>query len=254
MRKVSFLFLITFVLFSVTVCLAQGNRTPRRVTTVKPKPTPTPKSEDLSIISTAEDETTTNTNTQTGKKTSKRTPQPQSEQEFLRETMTDLTTEISSLSERVGQMEEKQQQLIDLDLLSRAEARAETLHQQLFDTLTKEADLKGRLAQIEYEIRPEIIERSMSIIGSTRPEDLREARKIQLNGEKQRIQDQIDMIQKNRLRLERDIANADQLVERLRNRIENSSNSPLPAKPVGKAKEKTTTDNPDKPDPDKPTE
>lgn len=255
MRKVSFLLLITFVFFSVSICLAQGSK-PRRVTTTskaKPKPTPTPKAEDLSIISTAEDETATDTQTQPVKKSSKRTSQPQSEQEYMRGTMNGLSTDIGTLSERVGQMEEKQRQLINLQILSQAEARAETLHQQLFDTMTKEADLKSRLSQLEFEGRPEVIERSMNGIGSTRPEDLREARRQQINAEKQRIQDQLAMIQQNRTRLEAGVANADQIVERLRRKLEESLDSPQ-TNSTQKAKDKPETDKPEEINPDNPAE
>lgn len=251
MRKVSFLLSITFVFFSVSICLAQGSK-PRRVTTTskaKPKPTPTPKAEELSIISTAEDEATDTTETQPAKKPTKRTSQPQSEQEYMRGTMNGLSTDIGTLSERVGQMEEKQRQLINLQILSQAEARAETLHQQLFDTMTKEADLKGRLMQLEYEGRSEIIERSMSGIGSTRPEDLREARRQQINAEKQRIQDQITLIQQNRARLEAGVNSADQLVERLRRSLEEMLDNPQ-TKTVPKPKEKTDTDKPEQDNPD----
>lgn len=246
MRKViSFVSITVFVLLSVFVCAAQqGTKQTSRTTNT----TTQPKNDDVKIISIAgEDEPTNTTNTPPPKKTNKRNPQPESEQEYLRRTIGDLATEISSLSERVAQMEEKQQQLIDLEILSRAEARAELLHQQLFETLTKEAELKGKLAQIEYDSRPEIIERTMSIIGSTRPEDLRDTRRQQLQAEKFRIQEQLNMIQQNRLRLELAVTNADLLVERLRKRIEEALDNPVPsrAKPKSKSTDKTDPNNPD---------
>lgn len=247
MRKVSFLFLITLVLFSVSVCMAQTGRTSRRVTNPAPKPTPTPKSEDLSIISTADDEPTNTTNTQPAKKTTKRNTASTSEQGYIRDSLTDLNTDVGSLSERVGQMEEKQRQLLDLNVLSQAEARAETLHQQLFDIVSKEADLKGRMAQLDYDSRPEIIERATNGYGSTRPEDLREARRIQLAAEKQRIQEQLDMISKRRVQLEMGVQNADQLVELLRKRLDDNLNNPVQKKPTRKAKQETDEENPDKP-------
>lgn len=242
MRKLLFWISITILtLFSFSVCFAQQKtKSTSRVTpTPTPKSSVKPKTEDLSIISLADDPPpANNTNTKQTKKTSKINIQPESEQEFLRQTIMDLTSEISTLSERVSQMEEKQRQLIDLEMLSRAETRAETLHQQLFEVLSKEAELKGRMAQIEYESRPEIIERSMSGIGTTRPEELRETRRIQLQAEKQRVQEQLNMIQQNRIRLELATSNADQLVERLRRRLEESLDSPLPPGPIQKSKEK----------------
>lgn len=244
---------ISFLFFSVSVCLAQqGNRQTRRVAkpTANPTPSPTPKSGDVTIISLAEDEPTPN-NTKTSKKSSQRNSQS-TEQDSVRSVVMELTSEVSTLSERVAQMEEKQQQMIDLELLSRAEARAENLHQQLFETLTKESDIKGRLAQLEYESRPEVIERSVGIIGTTRPEELRESRRRALQAETQRLQEQLNMIQQNRLRLERDTANADQLVEKLRRRLEESVDNPLPTRPTRKAKEKEQENN-DKPNEVKPS-
>jgi hypothetical protein len=243
-KVTSFVSIIVFVLLSTFVCAAQGTKPTSRTTTT----TTQPKSDDVKIISLAEDEPMPNAaNTQPDKKKNKRNAQPESEQEYLRRTIGELATEISSLSERVAQMEEKQQQLIDLEILSRAEARAELLHQQLFETLTKEAELKGKLAQVEYDSRPEIIERTMSIIGSTRPEDLRDARRQQLQAEKYRIQEQLLMIQQNRLRLELAVTNADLLVERLRNRIEEALDNPVPqrTKPKSKPTDKTDSNNPD---------
>lgn len=254
MRKLLFWLSIVILIFS-SFSLGFAQQRTRSTNRVTPKPSPTPSvktvTEDLSIISLADDQPVGNTNTKQTKKTSKTNTQPEAEQDFLRRTITDLTTEISTLSERVAQMEEKQQQLIDLEMLTRAETRAETLHQQLFEVLSKEAELKGRMSQIEYESRPEIIERSMSGIGTTRPEELRDARRIQLQAEKQRVQEQLTMIQQNRIRLEVATANADQLVERLSSRLEESFNSPLP-RPVRKSKEKQTDNKPDEDDPQKP--
>jgi len=246
-----FLLLLSIILLSVFICTAQTK--PRKTKTtavVVPSPTPVPNNEPK-IISLAEDEPVANNANTANKKSRQRTVQPESEQEFLRRSIGELTAEVNSLAERVGGMEEKQQQLIDLELLSRAEQRAETLHQQLFDTLTKEADVKGKLAQIEYEMRPEVIERTAGLVGTTRPEEIREARRVQLQAEKQRLQGQLSMIEQNRSRLELAVNNADLLVERLRKRLEENLDNPQPqrTKPAPKKKDKQTdTQNDDEPE------
>ncbi len=247
MRKFSSIPAITFiVLLSAFVCNAQRPKpqaTPKSVAV----PTPTPVN-DPKIISLAEDETANNTTNTKNNKSRKSTVQPEPEQEFLRRSIGELTAEVNSLAERVGGMEEKQQQLIDLELLSRAEQRAETLHQQLFDTLTKEAEAKSKLSQIEYELRPEIIERAIGMVGTTRPEELRDARRVQLQAERQRLQEQLSMIQQNRMRLELAVSNADLLVDRLRKRLEDNLDNPQPQRTKPRKAKQTETQNNDDPE------
>lgn len=226
------------------------------VTNASPTPTPKSSSGEIKILSLAEETNgeTANTQPTTTPRKKKQTASLDAEQEYLWRAMNELTAEVRALSERVGEMEEKQQTLVDLEILSRAEQRAEVLHGQLFDTKTKESELKGRLAQIEFEIKPEIIERATSLIGSTRPEDLREVRRRQLEAEKQRVFEQLQMVEQNRYRLEQAVANADMLVERLRKRLEDNLDNPLPRRerPTPKAKEKQTdTTNQTNKDPNK---
>lgn len=87
--------------------------------------------------------------------------------------------------------------------------RAANLRAQLVDIQSKQTELQTRLEQIEEQIKPENIERSLAGIGSTHPEDLREQRRRQLEIEKRGVQAQLDTLAASRARLEAAIASAD---------------------------------------------
>ena len=55
-----------------------------------------------------------------------------------------------------------------------AAEKADNLRLQLLDVQAKEAALQERVRQLDEDLKPENIERSLAGIGSTRPEELRE--------------------------------------------------------------------------------
>lgn len=85
----------------------------------------------------------------------------------------------------------------------------EKLRTQLFEVKTKEEDLRVRLAQLDEAIKPENIERSLAGVGSTKPEELREARRRQLSVQRDGILAQLKTLETSRLRLETALANAE---------------------------------------------
>jgi len=92
---------------------------------------------------------------------------------------------------------------------SGAQEPAANLRAQLTDLQAQQADLQSRLTQLDEDIKPENIERSLAGIGSTHPEDLREARRRQLEIQRKGIQSQLDNLAATRVRLEAAIAAAD---------------------------------------------
>ncbi len=92
-----------------------------------------------------------------------------------------------------------------------AAENAETLRAQLLEVLAKQDALRSRLEQLEESIKPENIERSLAGVGSTRPEELREARRRQLTIERDGVLAQLKTLETSRQRLEAAIANADAL-------------------------------------------
>lgn len=92
---------------------------------------------------------------------------------------------------------------------SNAAQDVENLRSQLADVQNQEVDLKGRLDQLEIDLRPENIERYFSGVGSTRPEELREQRRRQLQTEKDRITNQLQQLAERHSRLETSIVDAE---------------------------------------------
>ncbi|HKR13258.1 MAG TPA: hypothetical protein VJT15_14445 [Pyrinomonadaceae bacterium] len=80
---------------------------------------------------------------------------------------------------------------------------------QLLDLQAKEEELKARAAQLEEALRPENIERSLAGVGSTRPEELREARRKQLTIERDGVLAQLKILETSRTRLETALAQAE---------------------------------------------
>ncbi|HEU4932890.1 MAG TPA: hypothetical protein VFT48_12490 [Pyrinomonadaceae bacterium] len=92
-----------------------------------------------------------------------------------------------------------------------AAERVEKLRSQLLEVQTKENALRTRVEQLDESIKPENIERSLAGIGSTRPEELREARRRQLTIERDGVLAQLKTLETSRQRLETAIASAEAL-------------------------------------------
>jgi len=90
-----------------------------------------------------------------------------------------------------------------------AQEGAVNLRAQLIETQAKQAELQLRLEQLEQDLKPENIERSLAGIGSTHPEELREARRRQFEIQKKGVQSQLEVLAAGRTRLDAAIARAD---------------------------------------------
>jgi chromosome segregation ATPase len=247
------------VLLAVGLCVdeagAQRRRTRRSrratnpvVTNTQPIITPTPSAEPQ-IISTAEQQTaeaagqTTTSTRRTGRRRAAEIAEEDNEA-TVRRTVTDLSAQVTKLNEKLSQMEQQQRTLVDLERLSRAEQRAEALRAQLQTTQEKETNVSARLEQIEFDLRPENIERTVSTFGSTHPEDARDARRRGLENERTMLRAQLDTLQSGRSRLESAIVTADTEVDRLRKRIDDSNERPAEAATENGDTESTDTNEP----------
>lgn len=85
----------------------------------------------------------------------------------------------------------------------------ENLRGQVSEVQDQEAERKIRLEQLDYDLRPENIERYFNGYGSTRPEELRESRRRQLQTEKDRVVTQLEQLASRRARLESAITSAE---------------------------------------------
>lgn len=90
-----------------------------------------------------------------------------------------------------------------------AAEEAENLRLQLLDLQAQEDSLRARGAQLDEALKPENIERSLAGVGSTRPEELRETRRKQLQIERDGVTAQLQILEASRVRLEAAIRDAD---------------------------------------------
>jgi chromosome segregation ATPase len=243
--------LVLVVLLTIGLCFdgasaqRKRNKRPRRVTnpvtsstTVRPPVLPATQT-DPQIISTADQQATEQNNTSdvngqlpTDKRRTnrKRAADPVEDEDSMRRTVNDLTNQVTKLSDKLTQMEQQQRTLVDLERLSRAEQRAEALRAQQRDVQEKEGNLSARMEQLEFDLKPENIERSVATFGSTHPEDARDARRRALESEQTRTRAQLDLLATSRQRLDTAIVNADMEVDKLRKRIEDATAEPQPKK------------------------
>lgn len=223
---------------------AQGRRRRPRRTARPPMatPSPTPSDEqtdpsDPHVVSTAEQGGVTTSKGTSARPKASPTPTPETEADQLRRTITDLSGQVNKLTDKLGQMEERQRSLLDLERLSRAEQRAETFRSQLRDVQAKETDLQVQLDQLEFALQPEQIERSVSTYGTTHPEVARDQRKKQLENQRTKVKAQFDQLEQSRVRLESAVTTADAEVDRLQRQMEvtnseaNEASSPTPTPP-----------------------
>ena len=149
-------------------------------------------------------------------------------------TITELTDRIKALeAAQKDDYDQKQKRLsMNLEILIKAEQRAESLRKQSFEMFEKENTIKTRLDQIENDLRPESIDRSVAFVGSLRPEELRAARRKNLEAERTNLQNLLTEVQRTRSALETNVQKADQLVERLRVKLEGDIDTSLEDKPT----------------------
>lgn len=83
-----------------------------------------------------------------------------------------------------------------------AAATLTDLRAQLVEVQAKETELQARARQLDEDLKPENIERSLAGIGSTRPEELRESRRRQLSIERDSVRAQLKLVATSRERLE----------------------------------------------------
>jgi hypothetical protein len=151
---------------------------------------------------------------------------------------TDRDRQLSNLSDRIRSLEsgmkngydEKQKRLLlNLDILTKAEQRSESLRKQRFDLIDRESQIQTKLDQIENDIRPEAIERSVALMGTLRPEELRDSRRKYLESERKNLQALLAEIQATRSALEQSVVRSDALVEKLRTKLEGDIDKALDA-------------------------
>ncbi|MCA1619981.1 MAG: hypothetical protein LC795_11835 [Acidobacteria bacterium] len=151
---------------------------------------------------------------------------------LLRRSLQTLNTRLREISEKLlgpdapkpGESQDERQKRItqNLDLLSRTEQRAEAMRKQLIELTEKETAFKTRIMQLDEDMRPDSIDRSVMMvgsIGSTRTTEMRDTRRRVLDNERRGVESLLNQTSASRARLEEDVRQADALVARLRMRL-----------------------------------
>jgi len=218
----------------------QRRRPSRRATSpVRPAPTPTPDASEPALVSTADEGQEGATRRAAPGRTRRPAPaETPAEDDPLQGTVERLSNQVERLSNELTSIKSDQRALFDLERLTRAEQRAETLRAQLRDVTDKEFAYQERLAQIEDELEPGALSRRSAVIGTTNPGSVRDSLQRSLERERERVRRQLEMLTNSRSRLEVAVATAETEVERLRQRVE--GNDQLQAT-TGATPEATTT-------------
>ncbi|HSK62468.1 MAG TPA: hypothetical protein VK893_01460 [Pyrinomonadaceae bacterium] len=172
---------------------------------------------DVKIISTADSPTE---QTEPAQEKKPKPAKTEAEPEDMQQTITNLSSQVNRLADKLSQMQEDDRYQLDMERLTRAEQRAEQVRMQLVDVQTKIADLEAKLEGVEYALRPENIDRATQSFGSTRPEEAREARRRQLESERGRLKAQLKILETSKARLEVSSSLADNEVDLLRAKLQ----------------------------------
>lgn len=228
--KLSFLTaaFVGVITFSSLVLIAEAQTNRRRSTTkTNPVATPTPSRGEPAVISRADDYPTVVIEPVPADGTQPKTD-PANNPTGGSDSIEELRERLLKLETRKKDPDEKQRRLsLNLDILTKAEQRSDGLRKQLFEMIEKESNIRTRMDQIDNDIRPEALERSLATVGSLRPEELRAQKRRSLELEKQNLQNLLTEVQKNRANIELNLGRSDQLVERLRTKIEKEIDSAL---------------------------
>ncbi len=141
------------------------------------------------------------------------------ELERLRKRIAQLTTEVARMRAEIAKLDKYRQIDYTRDLITKEEDRIRGLQKEMVDLGAREAPLRKRLDEIEAQQPPDRIERSLAGVGSTKPEEVRDAISRQLANEKRQIQTQLDTIQASRARNQSFITNAEESIARLKRRL-----------------------------------
>jgi DNA repair exonuclease SbcCD ATPase subunit len=145
---------------------------------------------------------------------------PSEDPESMKRTIRTLSNQVDRLTDKLNDLQTSQQSMVDLERLSRSEQRSAQLRTELSGVQAKKSELAAHLEDVEYALKPENIERAAAGIGTTRPEEVREQRRKQLESDRTRTQQQLDQLNANEARLQQAIATSDADVDRLQKKLD----------------------------------
>ena len=168
----------------------------------------------------ADNSNSTNSETNTANGNSNSNSSQTEDPDSMKRTIRVLSNQVDKLTDKLNDMQASQQSMVDLERLSRAEQRSAQLRAELSGTQAKKAELAAHLEDVEFALKPENIERATAGYGTTRPEEMREQRRRQLESERTRTQQQLDQLNASESRLQQAIATSDAEVDRLQKKLD----------------------------------
>lgn len=133
-----------------------------------------------------------------------------------------MTTTLKEFVDKFAKVEgislaEKQQRLVaGMQLLIQAEQRAAGIEKRQIELVEKEGELRARLVQVENELNPQSIDRSVALEGSTQTPEIKEARRKALQAERISLSSVVQQLQLSLREAANDLREAQLLVIRLR--------------------------------------
>src|SRR5215204_3322814 len=230
------LMILMIVVFAsvVSVIDVSGQTKRRRTSTPIPAPTATPYSSEPQVISRADEFPDQNSQAIPPDPNELKPGAGADSASVL--SLEDLGNRIKNLEagqqiKPVDKDEKQKRLLLNLDILARAEQRSESLRKQVFEMIEKENSVRTRIDSLEYDLRPEMIERQTNMVGSLRPEEIRASKKKSLESERANLQSLLTEVQRTRGVLEVSLQRADILVEKLRSKFEKEIDASLEDEP-----------------------
>jgi septal ring factor EnvC (AmiA/AmiB activator) len=139
--------------------------------------------------------------------------------EQMRTSIKQLTAENERLRNKIADLERRLKNHSIRDRMTQEEQRAENLDEQLFSITKEEANLQGQLDEVNEQLRPENIQQ-LPVMGSLRPEEVRESTRRKLSNQQSRIQAQLQLLQQSRSRIQSSISVTDMLIQNLRSQLQ----------------------------------
>jgi hypothetical protein len=228
MRARFILFAVTAFVLSIFVMDSSAQTKKKKTTAKRPKTVAVlpPVSGDAQVVSRADeylsDDSPNGSQPPVADNTAQEPETMDQRLERANSNIKELNTRIQSLEagKQSSAEDKKKGLLLNLDILTRAEQRAESLRKQLYEMIEKENTIKTKLDQIESDIRPEIIQRQVAMAGTLRPEELRDNRRKALEIERKNLQDLLTQMQTTKTSIESSVQRAELMVEKLRAKLE----------------------------------
>jgi len=157
-------------------------------------------------------------------------------QQMVHDPMASISIELTNISKSVQQLSERLKSFVDkfekvgglsltekqqrfimgLEILVRSEQRVAILQKAHTELIEKHIQVKSRMTQVELEIRPQSIERTTQLEGSTQTVEIRENRRERLIAEQRSLQQLTTQIERNITEAEYGLREAQAHVSRLR--------------------------------------